>query len=111
MTWYSGGTQLIVLVIFIAIIISIIWLAEKKIYTMSGIFITFFLIIVADFGLFKYATAVETKLKEEDECKYKIEVFKGEDCETYYTNEYKIKNGVVYFDGKCANNFSIETLE
>ena len=111
MTWYSGGTQLIVLVIFIAIIISIIWLAEKKVFTMSGIFITFFLIIVADFGLFKYATAVETKLKEEGECKYKIEVFKGENSETYYTNEYKIKNGVVYFDGVCANNFLIETLK
>ena len=111
MTWYSSGTQLIVLVIFIAIIVSIIWLAEKKIYTMSGIFITFFLIIVADFGLFKYATAVETKLKEEGECKYKIEVFKGENSETYYTNEYKIKNGVVYFDDRCATNFSIKTFK
>ena len=68
MTWYSGGTQLIVLVIFIAIIISIIWLAEKKVFTMSGMFITFFLIIVAGFGLFKYAIVVETNLKEEGDC-------------------------------------------
>ena len=111
MTWYSSGTQLIVLVIFIAIIISIIWLAEKKIYTMSGIFITFFLIIVADFGLFKYVTAVEAKLKEEGKCKYKIEVLEGKDCKTYYTNEYRIKNGVVYFDDRCATNFSIKTLK
>ena len=38
---------------------------------------------------------------------YKITVSRGRGYETFYTNEYKIENGVIYFEGGCADHFSI----
>ena len=38
---------------------------------------------------------------------YKITVSRGRGYQIFYTNEYKIENGVVYFEGGCANNFTI----
>lgn len=38
---------------------------------------------------------------------YKITVSRGRDYQIFYTNEYKIENGVIYFEGGCANNFTI----
>lgn len=44
----------------------------------------------------------------QDKYKYTIQVIKGKSYDTYYTNKYEIKNGIIYFDGNCANNFMIE---
>ena len=38
---------------------------------------------------------------------YKIIIPKGRTYDEYYTNEYKIENGVIYFEGGCADNFTI----
>ena len=38
---------------------------------------------------------------------YKITVSRGRGYQIFYTNEYKIENGVIYFEGGCANNFTI----
>ena len=38
---------------------------------------------------------------------YKITVSRGRGYQTFYTNEYKIENGVIYFEGGCADHFSI----
>ena len=42
---------------------------------------------------------------------YKITVSRGRGYETFYTNEYKIENGVVYFEGGCADHFSIVKIK
>lgn len=38
---------------------------------------------------------------------YKIIIPKGRTYDEYYTNEYKVENGVIYFEGGCADNFTI----
>ena len=42
---------------------------------------------------------------------YKITVSKGRGYETFYTNEYKIEDGVIYFEGGCADHFSIVKIK
>ena len=42
---------------------------------------------------------------------YKIIVSKGRSYETFYTNEYKIEDGVIYFEGGCADHFSIVKIK
>lgn len=42
--------------------------------------------------------------------KYLIKVTEGRRVEYNYTNEYEIKDGVVYFNNICANHFTIEEL-
>lgn len=113
MTWYSNEMQIIVGVLWFVIIIIITEKALIEADTMSGTLIALLLILIATFGIFKYATTADAKIHEEvaSKYKYKIEIFKGKNCDTYYTNEFKIKNGIVYFDNRCADNFSIETLK
>lgn len=45
----------------------------------------------------------------ESKYKYIIKTIQGKSYNTYYANNYKIKDGVIYFDGNCANNFIVET--
>ena len=113
MTWYSNEMQIIVGIIWFLAVIIITVKALIEDDTMSGTLIALFLVLIATFGVFKYAIAADAKIHEEvvSKYKYKIEIFKGKNCDTYYTNEFKIKNGIVYFDNRCANNFSIETLK
>ena len=42
---------------------------------------------------------------------YKITVSRGRSYETFYTNEYKIEDGIVYFEGGCADHFSIVKIK
>ena len=42
---------------------------------------------------------------------YKITVSKGRGYETFYTNEYKIEDGVIYFEGGCADHFLIVKIK
>ena len=113
MTWYSNEMQILIVIIWL---VSLIVIAPYFLIEVDDIFKGFMIlifIIATTFGTYEYLIKADEKQHEEIASKYKyeIEVIKGKDCETYYTNEYKIENGIVYFDGKCANNFSIETLE
>ena len=113
MTWYSNEMQVLVVVTWL---VSLIVIATYFLIEVDDIFKGFIIlvfILATTFGTYKYIIKADEKQYEEMASKYKyeIEVIKGKDRETYYTNEYKIINGVVYFDGKCANNFSIETLK
>ena len=115
MTWYSNEMQVLVVITWF---VSLIVIATATYFLMEvddifkGFIILVF-ILATTFGTYEYIIKADEKQHEEivSKYKYEIEVIKGKDCETYYTNEYKIINGVVYFDGKCANNFSIETLK
>ena len=113
MTWYSNEMQILIVIIWL---VSLIVIAPYFLIEVDDIFKGFMIlifIIATTFGTYEYLIKADEKQHEEIASKYKyeIEVIKGKDCETYYTNEYKIENGIVYFDGKCANNFSIETLK
>ena len=113
MTWYSNEMQVLVVITWL---VSLIVIATYFLIEVDDIFKGFIIlvfILATTFGTYKYIIKADEKQYEEMASKYKyeIEVIKGKDRETYYTNEYKIINGVVYFDGKCANNFSIETLK
>ena len=44
----------------------------------------------------------------EGKYKYVIKVIRGKGFDIYYTNQYEIENGIIYFDGNCANNFTVE---
>lgn len=113
MTWYSNEMQGIATVIWFIIIIIIIEKTLIETDTIPKTIIALLLILITTFGIFKYITAADAKIEEEmtSKYKYKIEIFKGKNCDTYYTNEFKIKNGIVYFNNRCADNFSIETLK
>lgn len=113
MTWYSNEMQVLVVITWF---VSLIVIATYFLIEVDDIFKGFIIlvfILATTFGTYKYIIKADEKQYEEIASKYKyeIEVIKGKDRETYYTNEYKIENGIVYFDGKCANNFSIETLK
>ena len=113
MTWYSNEMQILIVIIWL---VSLIVIAPYFLIEVDDIFKGFMIlifIIATTFGTYEYLIKADEKQHEEIASKYKyeIEVLKGKDREIYYTNEYKIENGIVYFDGKCANNFSIETLE
>ena len=113
MTWYSNEMQVLVVITWF---VSLIVIATYFLIEVDDIFKGFMILIfilVTTFGTYEYIIKADEKQHEEivSKYKYEIEVIKGKDCETYYTNEYKIINGIVYFDGKCANNFSIETLK
>ena len=113
MTWYSNEMQVLVVITWF---VSLIIIATYFLIEVDDIFKGFIIlvfILATTFGTYKYIIKADEKQYEEMASKYKyeIEVIKGKDRETYYTNEYKIENGIVYFDGKCANNFSIETLK
>lgn len=113
MTWYSNETQIIVMAIYFLVLIVVIvgrFFIEDSNLTF---FVALLLLLVTTLGLFKYITESTAKQNEvlTSKYKYKIEIFKGKNCDTYYTNEFKIKNGIVYFNNRCANNFSIETLK
>lgn len=113
MTWYSNEMQILIVIIWF---VSLIVIAPYFLIEVDDIFKGFMIlifIIATTFGTYEYLIKADEKQHEEIASKYKyeIEVIKGKDCEIYYTNEYKIENGIVYFDGKCANNFSIETLK
>ena len=112
MTWYSNEMQVLVVITWF---VSLIVIATYFLIEVDDIFKGFIIlvfILATTFGTYKYKIKADEKQYEEivSKYKYEIEVIKGKDRKTYYTNEYKIINGVVYFDGKCANNFSIETL-
>ena len=115
MTWYSNEMQVLVVITWF---VSLIVIATATYFLMEvddifkGFIILVF-ILATTFGTYEYIIKADEKQHEEivSKYKYEIEVIKGKDSETYYTNEYKIENGIVYFDGKCANNFSIETLK
>lgn len=113
MTWYSNEMQIIVGIVWFIIVAIIVVYALVEADTIPETIITLFLILIVTLGLFKYAIMADAKLHEETASKYKyrIEVIKGKYSDVYYTNEYTIKNGVVYFNNRCANNFSIETLK
>lgn len=49
--------------------------------------------------------------QEKNNYTYKITVSKGRSYETFYTNEYKIEDGVIYFEGGCADHFSIVKIK
>ena len=113
MTWYSNEIQVLVVITWF---VSLIVIATYFLIEVDDIFKGFIIlvfILATTFGTYKYIIKADEKQHEEivSKYKYEIEVIKGKDRETYYTNEYKIENGVIYFDGKCANNFSIETLK
>ena len=113
MTWYSNEMQILIVIIWF---VSLIVIAPYFLIEVDDIFKGFMIlifIIATTFGTYEYLIKADEKQHEEIASKYKyeIEVIKGKDREIYYTNEYKIENGIVYFDGKCANNFSIETLK
>ena len=113
MTWYSNEMQVLVIITWF---VSLIVIATYFLIEVDDIFKGFIIlvfILATTFGTYEYIIKADEKQHEEIASKYKyeIEVIKGKDHETYYTNEYKIENGIVYFDGKCANNFSIETLK
>ena len=113
MTWYSNEMQVLVVITWF---VSLIIIATYFLIEVDDIFKGFIIlvfILATTFGTYKYIIKADEKQYEEMASKYKyeIEVIKGKDRETYYTNEYKIENGIVYFDGKCTNNFSIETLK
>lgn len=103
---------LVVITWFISLIIIAAYFLIEVNSVFKG-FMILILILATTFGTYKYIIKADEKQHEEMASKYKyeIEVIKGKDRETYYTNEYKIENGVVYFDGICANNFLIETLK
>jgi hypothetical protein len=113
MTWYSNEMQIIAIVLWFVAIIIIIAKILIETNTIIETIIALSLILVVTLGLFKYITTADAKIYEEmsSKYKYKIEIFKGKSCDTYYTNEFKIKNGIVYFNNRCADNFSIETLK
>ena len=113
MTWYSNEMQVLVVITWF---VSLIVIATYFLMEVDDIFKGFIIlvfILATTFGTYKYIIKADEKQHEKivSKYKYEIEVIKGKDRETYYTNEYKIENGIVYFDGKCANNFSIETLK
>ena len=116
MTWYSNEMQVLVVITwFVSLIViatATYFLMEVDDNIFKGFIILVF-ILATTFGTYEYIIKADEKQHEEivSKYKYEIEVIKGKDSETYYTNEYKIENGIVYFDGKCANNFSIETLK
>ena len=115
MTWYSNEMQVLVVITwFVSLIViatATYFLIEVDDNFKSFMILVF--ILATTFGTYKYIIKADEKQYEEITSKYKYETeaIKGKDRETYYTNEYKIINGVVYLDGKCANNFSIETLK
>ena len=115
MTWYSNEMQVLIIITWF---VSLIVIATATYFLIEDDdifkgFIILVFILATTFGTYKYIIKADEKQYEEIASKYKyeIEVIKGKDCETYYTNEYKIINGVVYFDGICANNFLIEKLK
>lgn len=113
MTWYSNEMQIVAGIIWFFIILIIVVYVLIEADTIPETLLGLFLVLAVTLGLFKYADAASAKQNEilTSKYKYKIEVIKGKCSDTYYTNEYTIKNGVVYFNNKCANNFSIETLK
>lgn len=113
MTWYSNEMQILVVIIwFISLIIIAAYFLIEVDSVFKG-FMILILILATTFGTYEYSIKADEKQHEEmaSKYKYKIEVTKGMNCDIYYTNEYKIKNGIIYFDDKCTNNFSIETLK
>ena len=115
MTWYSNEMQVLVVITWF---VSLIVIATATYFLIEDDdifkgFIILVFILATTFGTYEYIIKADEKQHEEivSKYKYEIEVIKGKDRETYYTNEYKIENGVVYFDGKCANNFLIEKLK
>ena len=113
MTWYSNEMQIFITIIwFVLFIIITTYLLIEVDSVFKGFMILIF-ILVTTFGTYKYLIKADEKQHEEiaSKYKYKIEVIKGMNCDIYYTNEYKIKNGIIYFDDKCTNNFLIETLK
>ena len=115
MTWYSNEMQVLVVITWFVslIVIATYFLIEVDDNDIFKGFIILVFILATTFGTYEYIIKADEKQHEEivSKYKYEIEVIKGKDRKTYYTNEYKIENGIVYFDGKCANNFSIETLK
>lgn len=113
MTWYSNEMQIVAIIVYLFIIVMIVAHALIEADTIPKTNRALFFIIIITFGLFKYADTASAKQNEVAgvKYKYKIEIIKGNDCDTYYTNEYIIKNGIIYFDNKCTNSFSIETLK
>ena len=49
--------------------------------------------------------------KESKKFKYKVTVIKGNMITPYYTNEYKIKDNVIYFNNMCANSFVVKEIK
>lgn len=113
MTWYSNEMQIVAGIIWFFIILIIVMYVLVEADTIPETLIGLFLILIVTLGLFKYAITADAKQNESltNKYKYRIEVIKGKYSDVYYTNEYTIKNGVVYFNNRCANNFSIETLK
>ena len=113
MTWYSNEMQIAAIIVYLFIILMIVAHALIEANTIPKTIRALFFILITTFGLFKYANIATAKQNEVAgvKYKYKIEIIKGGNCDTYYTNEYKIKNGVVYFNNRCTNNFSIEILK
>lgn len=112
--WYNN--------IFLSIIIALILLISTLVTGVMGItclidgvynkwlFIPALIMVLS----FMLSIKIITKQKEiydisESKYKYTIKTIQGKGYNTYYTNDYKIKDGVIYFDGNCANNFIVET--
>lgn len=113
MTWYSNEAQIFAIAIWFIILITIVGYYLIEVDTIFKGFVSLMLILIISTGLYSYMAKADAKQYEEtvSKYKYKIEVIKGKNYDTYYTNEYRIENGIVYFNNKCANNFSIEMLK
>ena len=43
--------------------------------------------------------------------KYEITIPRGNSSNTYYTNEYEIKDNVIHFNNMCATHFIVRQLK
>lgn len=108
-TWYSNwlvyvGIFICACSILFTLLTSLICLFEDKIFIEP--FISFLIVVLS----ITYLIMATNKQQEilVDNYKYKIKLIRGKSSDLYYTNSYKIEDGMIYFDGNCSNNFTVE---
>lgn len=109
-TWYneyfvSISVIICLLSIIYMLITSLIWITDENSSPLGPI-ISLLIVVLSLVYIFKATNEQNAVL--EDKYKYVVTVNQGEGYKVYYTNQYKIEDGIIYFDGNCASNFTVE---
>lgn len=58
-----------------------------------------------------FIISIVGEYKDSKVFKYEISITRGNSIATYYTNEYEIKDRIIYFNNICASNFVVKELK
>ena len=83
-------------------------------YYLSDILLNGLLYICLGFGIFLIIGMVICFIDDNKKSKifkYEISITRGNSTSTYYTNEYEIRDNIIYFDNVCATHFMVKQLK